>query len=73
MRFGSAQSRVKQHIATRRLRSAPSPLTGEGWGEGGDAGDVCVKCEAVAPSPQPSPARGEGAKILFTRIDCSRW
>ena len=38
--------------ATNRL-STPSPLTGEGRGEGGNF--------SATPSPQPSPARGEGA------------
>jgi hypothetical protein len=32
--------------------NAPSPLMGEGWGEG----DKSMRY----PSPQPSPARGEG-------------
>ena len=31
-------------------KQAPSPLMGEGWGEG----------EPLAPSPCPSPTRGEG-------------
>ncbi len=53
-----------------RVRFTPSPLMGEGWGEGVDAGTICAVCEAVAPSPQPSPARGEGAKTrLFLHFE----
>lgn len=33
---------------------APSPLAGEGWGEGGVSANA-------SPSPQPSPLKGEGA------------
>jgi len=35
----------------------PSPLTGEGRGEGGDAGRACAACAVLTPSP----ATGEGA------------
>jgi len=40
--------------------SAPSPLRGEGGGEG-ERGMANILPEATAPSPQPSPTRGEGA------------
>ena len=56
-------------------RLAPSPLAGEGWGEGAAGVDPArpgleqgprAPSEspggATAPSPQPSPARGEGAR-----------
>jgi len=46
----------------------PSPLTGEGWGEGGDAGRAFAVDTVAAPSPQrlrpprcALPTRGEGA------------
>ena len=34
----------------------PAPLVGEGWGEG-----FWASAAVIAPSPQPSPTRGEGA------------
>jgi len=42
-------------------KPAPSPLTGEGWGEGGSSKNT--------PSPQPSPTRGEGAITASGRIE----
>ncbi|MFA5240786.1 MAG: hypothetical protein WC029_02795 [Sulfuricella sp.] len=48
--FGLAVS--GQSGGALREASAPSPLTGEGWGEG--------EKSMRPPSPQPSPARGEG-------------
>ena len=41
----------------QRTSITPSPLRGEGWGEG----DATL---SQNPSPQPSPTRGEGAKKL---------
>ena len=52
---GEALSKIKENMTNV---FAPSPLTGEGWGEGGDAGRVSA-WYAVA---TPSPARGEGVK-----------
>lgn len=43
-------------------RDAPSPLTGEGWGEGEKLLGEAWALPEPPPSPQPSPARGEGAK-----------
>ena len=40
----------------------PSPLMGEGWGEGETLAQAFVSSHILTPSPQPSPARGEGAK-----------
>jgi len=42
---------------------------GEGWGEGGDTGSIRATYKALAPSPQPSPARGEGAKNCLASTD----
>ena len=41
--------------------SAPSPLAGEGGGEGADGAKANVAPPQPNPSSQPSPARGEGA------------
>jgi flagellar P-ring protein FlgI len=56
---------------------APSPLRGEGWGEGDELAMIVTftanRCSdffhakdslfrKIVPSPQPSPRRGEGAK-----------
>ncbi|NOS98063.1 MAG: UvrD-helicase domain-containing protein, partial [Methylotenera sp.] len=56
-----------QHLIADALQAAlnvlsakpitPSPLMGEGWGEGGTLDSHS------APSPQPSPTRGEGVKL----------
>ncbi len=46
------------HPVPSRGGFAPSPLAGEGWGEGVNLCGVPVR-----PSPQPSPARGEGVEI----------
>ncbi|MDP2154765.1 MAG: hypothetical protein Q8J61_02090, partial [Sulfuricella sp.] len=41
--------------------NTPSPLMGEGWGEG----EKSIRY----PSPQPSPARGEGVNVEGARLD----
>ena len=48
---------VRQAHHERAEYNTPSPLRGEGWGEG----DATL---SHTPSPQPSPTRGEGAKQL---------
>ena len=48
---------VRQAHHERAELNTPSPLMGEGWGEG----DAALRHN---PSPQPSPTRGEGAKKL---------
>jgi len=40
----------------------PSPLAGEGWGEGGSACKNTTLRTRSSPSPQPSPIKGEGVK-----------
>ncbi|OYY74610.1 MAG: hypothetical protein B7Y40_04525 [Gammaproteobacteria bacterium 28-57-27] len=44
------------------LDLAPSPLAGEGWGEGATASHTAQTLPASPPSPQPSPVKGEGVK-----------
>ena len=44
------------------VQEAPSPLTGEGWGEGEKHLGEAWALPEPPPSPQPSPTRGEGAK-----------
>ena len=44
------------------VQEAPSPLTGEGWGEGEKLLGEAWALPEPPPSPQPSPTRGEGAK-----------
>jgi hypothetical protein len=46
-------------LVNRRL--APSPLAGEGWGEGVTASCLTQALPTSPPSPQPSPVKGEGA------------
>ena len=50
---------------------APSPLAGEGWGEGVKMCDETKACANVSPSPQPSPIKGEGVKAATLRKSCS--
>ena len=49
---------ARQAHHERAELNTPSPLMGEGWGEG----DVSRINSSNNPSPQPSPTRGEGAK-----------
>ena len=42
---------------------SPSPLMGEGWGEGGGAGISLCSIMRFTPFPQPTPARREGAEF----------
>ena len=44
----------------RQSASAPSPLAGEGWGEGSDQTSKPVLTPLPSAAPPPSPARGEG-------------
>ena len=46
---------------------APSPLAGEGWGEGIKMCDETKTCASFSPSPQPSPIKGEGVKAATLR------
>ncbi len=70
---GAPLERRKQHVprwSVGTIRTSyglvigftPSPLTGEGRGEGVQAFSLALLFKPAAPSPQPSPARGEGAE-----------
>ena len=48
-----------------QLRSAPSPLEGEGWGEGeGTTRNQATSGRQLPPLPQPLPLRGGGEQII---------
>ena len=47
------------YVKAARYIKSPSPLAGEGWGEGGD-NTTARPPTLPPPPPQPSPARGEG-------------
>ena len=44
--------------------STPSPLAGEGGGEGAPGNKATVSVPQPSPSPQPSPVKGEGANLV---------
>ena len=46
---------------TRLRMESPSPLMGEGWGEGAWFDDETNCATRLAPLPNPSPAVGRGA------------
>ena len=64
VRHGSFLTRIKLGL-TQSGCFTPSPLMGEGWGEGEEVGASLYSGKGCSPSPQPSPARGEGAKSKF--------
>src|SRR5690554_216376 len=49
---------------------APSPLTGEGWDEGGADNSVFKRLRRPPPSPWPSPTRGEGIALCLPSTGC---
>src|SRR5262245_39691648 len=59
-------SEADQGTAKPRMRPAPSPRRGEGWGEG-----VRNYRESSPPSPPPSPRWGEGVPPCRDEISCS--
>jgi hypothetical protein len=42
----------------------PSPLVGEGWGEG-DENKIPLNSKPLSPPPWPSPIKGEGNNLNF--------
>src|SRR5690554_3806864 len=64
------QGERELHCACRAPAAfAPSPLTGEGWDEGG-AGNSVIKRLRRPPSPWPSPTRGEGIALCLPSTGC---
>jgi len=51
---------------------SPSPLAGEGWGEGAAASHLVQVLPVSPPSPQPSPVKGEGLKPRAHGRDCKQ-
>ena len=64
---------IKSQDLRRMAAFTPSPLMGEGWGEGETLAQAFVSSHILTPSPQPSPARGEGAKSGFCVNPNSIW
>jgi len=66
--YGTTEVAEKYSVSSKRVDNfhpeTPSPLVGEGWGEG-DENKMHLNSKPVSPPPWPSPIKGEGKNMGF--------